>query len=369
MKFNKQLFQIGILFIISNVAYADQDHRWYSKEQVQQGQVLFQQNCASCHGEKGEATSNWKDTDANGNYPPPPINGTGHAWHHDLKLLKMTIKEGGKKLGGVMPPFRDKLSDDNINQVVAFFQSQWPDEVFQKWSGRFEKTELPSISKTVDTSNNAITRLLRQRVGGANVSEPEKTNIDGVWQVKYNNRYVYLLNEGKYAMFGDVINLENGINLTKKAAQEMVVPELAKYRDEDLVVFEPAGITKATLDIFTDTSCPYCRKLHKELPKLLNAGIKVRYLPYARGGVKGPGYQTLKSVWCAKDRKKAMTDAKNEDTGNLPAGTCDAAQIVDRAYITGNQVGVTGTPALFKENGEKIVGYVPFQKLIPVVLK
>ncbi|HFE31980.1 MAG TPA: c-type cytochrome, partial [Gammaproteobacteria bacterium] len=61
--------------------------RWYDQKQVARGADLFAQNCASCHGAKGEGTKNWKTPDANGVYPPPPINGTGHAWHHDLALL------------------------------------------------------------------------------------------------------------------------------------------------------------------------------------------------------------------------------------------------------------------------------------------
>ena len=63
-----------------------------------------------------------------------------------------------------------------------------------------------------------------------------------------------------------------------------------------------------------------------------------------------------------------MTDAKNEITDNLPEGNCEAAKIVDQGYVTGNQIGITGTPASFKESGEKITGYVPYQSLIPMVL-
>ena len=88
-----------------------------------------------------------------------------------------------------------------------------------------------------------------------------------------------------------------------------------------------------------------------------------------RGGSSGPGYQHLRSVWCAEDRNQAMTDAKNKRFDGLPPGECAAAAVVDRGYLAGKKIGISGTPALFKSNGEKIEGYRPYQELIPQVLR
>ncbi len=365
----KKIIVLALLYLMATISFAKSTDRWFNNEQVNQGAVLFKQNCSACHGQNAEATADWKTTDAKGNYPPPPLNGTAHAWHHGLDLLRTTIREGGKKLGGVMPPFKDKLSDNEIDLLIAYFQSKWSDDIYKKWAGRFEKTSLPSLDDIVEANNNLLTRHLRKRLGNVKPGKPEKTVIDDIWQVKLQNRYLYLVEGGKYAIVGDLINLENGQNLTDIARRDQAIDAISKYQEKDLIVFMPEGDVKTTLNIFTDTSCPYCRKLHKEVPQLTAAGIKVRYFPYPRGADKGPGYETLKSVWCAEDRNKAMTDAKNDVTENLPAGDCEAANIVDRGYGTGNQIGIAGTPALFKESGEKIEGYVPHQKLIDMLLK
>jgi thiol:disulfide interchange protein DsbC len=364
----KTLF-VSILFLLSaaNTALAENHNRWYSSDQIQKGSVLFKNKCAECHGQNAEATINWKQTDADGKYPPPPLNGTGHAWHHDLAQLRESIQKGGKQLGGTMPAFKDKLSSDQVDQAIAYFQSKWPDDLYQKWATRFEVDSLPPVTGTQQPANQSITRLLKQRLGTIELDEPRQTAVSGVWQVKLKNRYVYLIQDGQYALIGDLIDLKNGQNLTEKQRRVSVLESLKSYHDDELVVFYPGGEIKATLDIFTDTTCPYCKKLHQELPKLLKSGIKVRYLPYARGGRQGPGYQELKSVWCADDRIQAMNDTF-ENTESLPTGNCKMANIVDKAYDTGNQIGVTGTPALFKQNGEKIEGYVPFKKLVPMLL-
>ncbi len=119
----------------------DSAKRWYTNEQVAHGQKLFAQYCSGCHGENAAATPDWRKTDAAGNYPPPPLNGSAHTWHHPLSVLRETIRQGGVPMGGVMPGFADKLSAQEIDAVIAWFQSLWPDEVYQAWY-RMEKESL-----------------------------------------------------------------------------------------------------------------------------------------------------------------------------------------------------------------------------------
>jgi mono/diheme cytochrome c family protein len=108
--------------------------RWYTQSQVEDGRELFQRHCAVCHGENAEGTLNWLELDANGNYPPPPLDGTAHAWHHPLPVLERVIAEGGVAFGGVMPGFAALLGEDQIRSVVAYFQSQWSEDIYEQWT-------------------------------------------------------------------------------------------------------------------------------------------------------------------------------------------------------------------------------------------
>lgn len=108
--------------------------RWYSQQQVAQGGELFQAHCAVCHGEDAQGTQNWFVRDENGNYPPPPLDGTAHAWHHPLPVLLEVIANGGVPLGGVMPGFSNVLSEQERLAVIAYFQSKWPDDIYEQWS-------------------------------------------------------------------------------------------------------------------------------------------------------------------------------------------------------------------------------------------
>jgi len=366
----KTLILVGLGLVLTvNNGFANSDTRWYSEAQVQQGKTLFGANCASCHGQNAEATPNWKQTDSNGKYPPPPLNGSAHAWHHDIDQLRRSIREGGLKLGGVMPAFGERLTATEIDSVIAYFQSQWPEETYQRWSGRFKDSKLPSISSLAEPESKAPTQLLLRRIGNLEPDAVKQTTVEGVWQVRIGNRYVYLLDNGKHVIMGDLVNLENGANITEREREFNAVAVLSSFKDEELVVFEADGEALTTLNVFTDTSCPYCQKLHREIGELQAAGIRVRYLPYPRGGSSGPGYQDLKSVWCASDRNQAMTNAKNNQAASLPPGDCAEAAMVDRGYLAGNRLGIQGTPALFTADGKKIEGYRPYNELIPLLLK
>jgi thiol:disulfide interchange protein DsbC len=371
----KTLYRILLICLIALPSISAAESRWYNQSDMDKGSALFKQNCSSCHGVNAEGTLDWKKTDSNGKYPPPPLNGTAHTWHHSKDLLRKTILEGGARLGGLMPPFRDKLSDQDIDDVIAFMQSKWTDDIYQKWASRNSANEIPLIgsttentSKTPTSSTTKMTELLRLRLGNSNFSDPVETPVAGIYQTQFGKNYGYLSDDGRYLFVGNLIDLKTGQNMTDIAKRKTTKIEIDQTAIEDKAVFPATDEEKAVLNVFTDTSCPYCRKLHEEVAELQDAGISVHYIPYPRGGSQGPGYQTLKQVWCAKDRATALTIGKDLASGDLPDGNCEDSLLVDEGYKLGNKVGVTGTPTLIKSNGEVITGYVPYQELIPRVL-
>ena len=141
---------LSLSIVLSAPAYAGAGHvekpisskekqrmdRWYHKSMVKRGEPLFKEHCASCHQEDASGGHNWHEKNAEGIYPAPPLNGTGHAWHHARKSLKKTIREGGHRLGGTMPGFKDKLNDREIDSLIAWFQSHWSDRIYDAWVRR-----------------------------------------------------------------------------------------------------------------------------------------------------------------------------------------------------------------------------------------
>lgn len=105
---------------------------------VMNGANLYAKNCAQCHGPRAEGFVNWQQRDASGNFPPPPLNGSAHTWHHPRQQLVNTIKNGGR----AMPAFGSKLTAIEISNIIDYLLSLWPDEIYATWAERnaqFEK--------------------------------------------------------------------------------------------------------------------------------------------------------------------------------------------------------------------------------------
>ncbi|MCP4429539.1 MAG: thioredoxin fold domain-containing protein [Gammaproteobacteria bacterium] len=359
-----KIFHAGILFFYlftsANVAMAES--RWFNSDQVNRGEILFQQNCAVCHGLNAEAKPGWEQ--ASGEKSAPPLNGSAHAWHHSMGQLSQTIRQGNIQIGGSMPAFKGKLSEQDIKQVIAFFQSKWPDDVYQQWAGENHVV----AGKSVSTIEQDVTQLLKLRLGSNDIASATETEIKGVYQTQFGDKYAYLIEGGRYVFIGDLIDLKQARNITEVSRRSDVKKALAEIPPSDLVIYPARGQERTVLNIFTDTSCAYCQKLHSEIGHLQSAGISVHYFPFPRGSSRGPGYKSLKSVWCAKDGMKAMDIAKGVAEGNLPSGNCERSNLVDRGFELGRKIGITGTPALFSANGTKFNGYVPYNELIPMLL-
>ena len=129
---------VSILLLVLVISPRDRvEDRWYTQSQLTIGKQVFDNNCAVCHGEVGQSIAeDWKKPLVDGTHAPPPVNGTGHAWHHPVSQLKRSIREGGQAIGGKMPGFQDQLSKNEIEAVIAYFQHWWPEDIYQDWHKR-----------------------------------------------------------------------------------------------------------------------------------------------------------------------------------------------------------------------------------------
>jgi mono/diheme cytochrome c family protein len=97
------------------------------------GEKIYRENCVKCHGNNAEGDPQWRKVGPDGRYPPPPLNGTGHSWHHSRAVLRDIIKNGSPTGQGNMPAWGGKLSDAQIEALVSYIQSLWPDDVYAAW--------------------------------------------------------------------------------------------------------------------------------------------------------------------------------------------------------------------------------------------
>lgn len=207
-----------------------------------------------------------------------------------------------------------------------------------------------------------IAERLADAVPGLKVSSVRESEAKGLYEVRSNNgETIYTTEDGQYLLTGDLLKItETGIaNVTEQGRAGQRLAAMEDYGSEGLISYPASGEEKAVINVFTDIDCPYCRKLHAEVPQLNDYGITVNYYAFPRSGPGTPSFKKYISVWCAEDQQAAMDAAKSGKS--VEPATCENPVL--EQYRLGGRVGVTGTPAILLEDGNMVRGYVPADNL------
>ena len=183
----------------------------------------------------------------------------------------------------------------------------------------------------------------------------DRSPVDGWYTVHKGSIVAYVSEDGRYLLQGDLIDLDNQVNLSEQARSDARRQVLASIADDQTIMFSPADV-KHTVTVFTDVDCTYCRKLHGQIDEYLAEGIEIRYMLYPRNGPASRSWSTSEDVWCASDRSVALTAAKLDR--DFKTNKCDASTI-SKHYMLGQNVGLSGTPAIVFDDGTMISGYLP----------
>ena len=222
-----------------------------------------------------------------------------------------------------------------------------------------------SIAQAEDS---AEIKQIREGVGklisGGQPDSIEPSVVDGLYEVMIGPQIYYVSKDGKYLLTGKLYDIENKADLTTPKLAKIKIKAIEDVGEDNMVIFAPEDY-KHTVTVFTDIDCGYCRKLHSEMDKYNDLGIRVRYMLFPRAGVGSPSYDKAVSVWCADDQQEAMTLSKAGK--NIEQKTCENP--VMSHLELGRMVGVTGTPAVFFDDGELQPGYLPAPQLLTKLKK
>jgi len=210
-----------------------------------------------------------------------------------------------------------------------------------------------------DPVETTISAALKGAFGEIEVSSIRKSRFQGLYEVMLGAEIIYVSGDGQYVFQGDLIDIKNLRNLSEERRSTVRIKLLADVPAEDIIEFAPED-PEHYLYVFTDITCGYCQRLHKDVAELNSNGIGVRYLAFPRAGLDSPNSLDMESVWCAEDQHKAFTDAIIRQTIN-PTQCVNA---VAKHFTLGQSIGVTGTPAVYLENGRQIGGYMQPSKII-----
>jgi thiol:disulfide interchange protein DsbC len=188
------------------------------------------------------------------------------------------------------------------------------------------------------------------------------TSLNGWYELEHGTDVLYVSPDAKFLFVGDLVDLDTQTNLTEAWRAQTAVQQLDAIGEQNMIVMGPRS-ARRTITVFTDVDCPYCARLHQDVPELTANGVKVRYLMFPRAGLESETYRRSIAVWCAADRVKAVGIAKAG--GRINMKTCPNP--VAQHYRLGLKLGVSGTPTIFLEDGRRVDGYIPSARLLAIL--
>ena len=223
---------------------------------------------------------------------------------------------------------------------------------------------LPSLAAERDVQLAAVADKVRQAWPQLEVTAVTPSPIAGLYEVAVGMQLYYAPADGSRLIIGgNIMDSSSRRSLSEPIRATLVAQTLSPLGRKQALVFPGSESgkhkSKRWLAVFTDVSCGYCARLHREIGKITSAGIDVRYFLYPRAGLNSDAARQMESAWCSPDRQRDLTAAKAGR--RLPSRSCENPMA--EHFRLGQELEIQGTPYIFLDTGKAIPGYVPANNL------
>ncbi len=204
---------------------------------------------------------------------------------------------------------------------------------------------LACVSLVAVADEAEVKKAVEARLG--KVEKIARAPMPGIWEVTVDGQIFYADDKANYLIFGNLLDMKTGKNLTAERQFNSLPLELA--------VKQVRGSGKNVMVTFEDPNCGYCKKLAKDILTLKDVTVYTFLLPV----LGDDSYEKSKAIWCAPDKSKAWIDWMT--AGKAPPAApakCDISGLNKSAQL-GGKLRINGTPAIFFAGGERVGGYIP----------
>ena len=203
---------------------------------------------------------------------------------------------------------------------------------------------LACVSLAALADEAEVKKAVEARLG--KIEKIVKAPMAGIWEVTVDNQIYYSDDKGSYLIYGSMLDMKTGKNLTAERQFNALPLELA--------IKQVRGSGKNVMVTFEDPNCGYCKKLAKDILTLKDVTVYTFLLPV----LGDDSFEKSKAIWCAPDRAKVWVDWMTAGKALPVAAKCDISGLNKSAQL-GGKLRINGTPAIFFANGERVGGYIP----------
>ena len=209
-----------------------------------------------------------------------------------------------------------------------------------------------ALASAQEIASPALAAVVEKQLGVKPQRIIKTPYLGGLYEVYAGGQLFYSDEKGSVFVFGSLVDGKTLRNIT---AEQQIA--LLPLQDAIKRVNGNGGNGKRTLITFEDPNCGYCKKLTKELVNLKNATVYTFLIPM----LSEDSLVKSKKIWCSPDRLKAFDDLMLN--GKAPTGPDNCANPLERNSKLAQAMNITGTPAMFFPNGERVPGYMPVDKI------
>lgn len=223
-----------------------------------------------------------------------------------------------------------------------------------------------SVQASPSSDEQAIRKSLAQSMPNLPINSVTPTPVKGIYQVISKGQIAYVTADGRYLFAGSLLDLKEQVNLTGRVRNLQNLELLKSVPVEHKMVYPAEGAKKRTIWVLTDPTCPFCEKLHGEIPALQKAGIEVQTILTPRDGKGSAGYVESSQIMCGHQQKADLSSAMAHQPLSGPACKND---VIDANMQLADELGMSGTPYIIMPDGSTVPGYRPASALIPAILE
>jgi thiol:disulfide interchange protein DsbC len=165
-----------------------------------------------------------------------------------------------------------------------------------------------------------------KKIDGIKLEDVRISPVTGVYEVTHGADISYISGDGRYAILGDLVDLDSDINLSENRRRAIRARIIETVPESEMLVYSPKD-PKYTITVFTDIDCGYCRRLHSQIAEYNKLGIRVRYMFFPRSGPDTESWHKAEAVWCASNRTDALTRAIFLASGEMLPGYAPPAEL------------------------------------------
>jgi thiol:disulfide interchange protein DsbC len=183
-----------------------------------------------------------------------------------------------------------------------------------------------------------------------------KTAYGNLYEVFAGNEIFYTDDKATFLLLGTLIDSQTRTNVSEARLQKLTAIKFDDLPFENAIKLV-RGNGSRRIAIFEDPNCGYCKKFEQDVNSIDNITAYI----FAYAILAQDSIEKSKSIWCSTDRLKAWQDQMLREKPPTAPGTCETP--TDKVLALGRKMNVTGTPTTFFEDGERISGALPKERI------